>query len=169
MKIEDVKTINDIIAVSVTGEEDDDKLLLERTVAFLARLPAQSRECQSLTDGFINTLWSSLAHPAHDSITKETRYRTADGSNNNILRPSLGSANTAYTRTVPAIVFQGPNFPDAETVFDNVMSRGDGSSFAEHPNKLSSQMFYLALVITHDIFQTVSDESRILHGSYWKY
>ncbi|KAI9166397.1 fatty acid oxygenase [Paramyrothecium foliicola] len=166
MKPEDYKTINDILAASVTGEEDDDSLLLERTVSFLARLPTQSRESQMLTDGFINTLWTSLVHPPLGSISNNDRYRTADGSNNNILNPSLGAANTPYAHTVSPLVFQGPNFPDAGLIFDSIMTRADGS-FKEDPNKLSSQLFYLAIIITHDVFQTNHHDSNInLASSY---
>ncbi|KAH7303488.1 linoleate diol synthase [Stachybotrys elegans] len=167
MKLEDYKTINDMMNVAMNGEEDDDTLLLERTIAFLARLPSQSQEGQALTDGFVNTLWGSLVHPPNGSLGDVARYRTADGSNNNLSRPLLGAANTSYCRTIPSRVFQGPNFPDPELVFDSIMNRGDGTSSKEHPNKLSSQLFYLAIIITHDVFQTDHrDANKNLTSSY---
>ncbi|KAI0007940.1 linoleate diol synthase precursor [Xylariaceae sp. FL0662B] len=154
LSIEDYKTLNDIVKASMTGEEDDNELLLERTVTLLAKLPPHSREGKQATNAFVNTLWGSLEHPPPQTLGKDTRYREADGSYNNLVTPMLGAANTCYARTTSAKVFQNPDLPDAELVFDSIMTRGDGSFFREHPNKLSSMMFYLAIIITHDVFQT---------------
>jgi hypothetical protein len=38
------------------------------------------------------------------------------------------------------------------------MARGD--KFEPHPNKISSMLFYLATIIIHDIFRTVSLTAR---------
>ncbi|OTB07391.1 hypothetical protein M426DRAFT_71767 [Hypoxylon sp. CI-4A] len=154
LSVDDYKTLKDVLDATLSGEEDDNKLLQERIVNLLAKLPPSSREGKQATDTFVNTLWDALEHPPAQIAVKEARYREADGSNNNLDAPSMGAANTRYARTTPAMVFQNPNLPDPGFIFDSIMNRGDGSSFREHPNKISSMLFYLATIITHDIFQT---------------
>ncbi|OTA95381.1 hypothetical protein M434DRAFT_20259 [Hypoxylon sp. CO27-5] len=166
LDIEDYKTLKDVLGATVSGEEDDDTLLQERIVTLLAKLPAHSRQGRQATDAFINTLWDSLEHPPAQLRAGDTRYREADGSNNNLNVPSMGAANTRYARTTPAMFFQGPNLPDPGLIFDTIMNR-DASSFPEHPNRVSSMLFYLATIITHDIFQTdPKDENVNLTSSY---
>ncbi|KAI1768174.1 linoleate diol synthase precursor [Hypoxylon sp. FL1150] len=165
--IEDYKTLKDILEVAVTGQEDDDELLLERTVTLLAKLPPHSREGKQATDAFVNSLWGALDHPPAQLRSHGSCYREADGSYNNLDDPTMGAANTCYARTTPAKVFQGPNYPDPGLIFDSIMDRGDGTSFREHPNKVSSMLFYLATIITHDLFQTDSrDPNNNLTSSY---
>jgi linoleate 8R-lipoxygenase/9,12-octadecadienoate 8-hydroperoxide 8R-isomerase len=48
--------------------------------------------------------------------------------------------------------------PDPGVIFDSLMARGD--KFEPHPNKISSMLFYLATIIIHDIFRTVSFIAR---------
>ncbi|KAI1101502.1 linoleate diol synthase precursor [Jackrogersella minutella] len=165
--LDDYKTMKDVLNSAITGEEDDDTLLQERTVTLLAKLPPHSKEGKQATDAFINTLWDSLEHPPAQLRGKDARYREANGSYNNLDFPTMGAANTQYARTTPALFFQGPDLPDAGLIFDSLMSRGDGKSFREHPNRISSMMFYLATIITHDIFQTdPRDEHTNLTSSY---
>ncbi|KAI6089298.1 linoleate diol synthase precursor [Hypoxylon rubiginosum] len=165
--IEDYKTLKDILEVSVTGQEDDNELLLERTVTLLSKLPPHSREGRQATDAFVNSLWEALDHPPAQLRNQGACYREADGSYNNLDDPTMGAANTCYARTTPAKVFQGPNFPDPGLIFDSIMNRGGGTSFREHPNKVSSMLFYLATIITHDLFQTDSRDINVnLSSSY---
>ncbi|KAI1853021.1 hypothetical protein JX265_012777 [Neoarthrinium moseri] len=164
---EDYKTLNDLVQVSVSGEEDDSELFLERLVTLLAKLPPHSRVGKQLTDGFVNNLWDALEHPPPRTLDRDYRYRQADGSFNNPQVPLMGAANTPYTRTVSSVIFQSPDLPDPGLVFDSLMARGDGSSFKEHPNKISSMLFYLAAIITHDCFQTdVKDHNVNSTSSY---
>ncbi|KAI1417225.1 linoleate diol synthase precursor [Hypoxylon sp. FL1857] len=166
LSIEDYKTLKDVLNATISGEEDDDTFLQERIVTLLAKLPDHSREGKQATDAFINTLWDSLEHPPAQLRAKDARYREPDGSYNNLDVPSMGAANTRYARTTPAMVFQGPNLPDPGLIFDSIMNR-DGKSFREHPNKISSMLFYLATIITHDIFQTdPRDENVNITSSY---
>ncbi|KAI2466477.1 linoleate diol synthase precursor [Annulohypoxylon bovei var. microspora] len=167
LNVEDYKTLKDVLDSTITGEEDDDTFLQERIVTLLAKLPPHSREGKQATDTFINTLWDSLEHPPAQLRSKESRYREPDGSRNNVDVPAMGAANTRYARTTPAMIFQGPNLPDPGLLFDSLMNRGNGESFQEHPNKISSMLFYLATIITHDIFQTDSRDQDInLTSSY---
>ncbi|KAI5867841.1 linoleate diol synthase precursor [Durotheca rogersii] len=167
LKIDDFDTLKDVLEASISGEEDDNELLLERIVTFLARLPPRSRQGRRFTEAFINQLWDVLEHPPPQLRSEATRYRSADGSYNNPTDPSMGAANTRYARTVTARTFQLPDLPDPALIFDSLMDRGDGSSFREHPNKISSMLFYLATIITHDIFQTDSKDPNFnLTSSY---
>ncbi|KAI1392148.1 linoleate diol synthase precursor [Hypoxylon trugodes] len=165
--IDDYKTLKDVLDATVSGEQDDDTLLQERIVTLLAKLPPNSREGREATDAFINNLWDALEHPPAQLKTEKSRYREADGSYNNLNNPSMGASNTRYARTTPAKVFQGPNLPDAGLIFDSLMDRGDGTKFREHPNKISSMLFYVATIITHDIMQTDTRDQNIdLTSSY---
>lgn len=92
--------------------------------------------------------------PADSIAISSSSFREPDGSNNNIHNKTLGAANTPYARSTKPLVFQNPNPPDPSTIFDTLMVR-DPAKFRPHPNKISSMLFYLATIITHDIFQTV--------------
>ncbi|KAI0112924.1 linoleate diol synthase precursor [Daldinia grandis] len=164
--VEDYKTLKDVLDATVSGEEDDNELLQERIVTLLAKLPPNSREGKQATDAFVNTLWNSLEHPPARISARDACYRTANGSYNNLENPAMGAANTRYTRTTPAKVFQGPDLPDPGLIYDSIMAR-DRASFHEHPNKISSVLFYLATIITHDVFQTDSRDANVnLTSSY---
>lgn len=165
--IEDYKTLKDILDVTVTGQDDDNEMLLERTVTMLSKLPPHSREGRQATDAFVNALWEALDHPPTQLRSNDSCYREANGSYNNLDDHTTGAANTRYARTTPARVFQGPDLPDPGLIFDSIMNRGDGASFREHPNKVSSMLFYLATIITHDLFQTDSRDASVnLTSSY---
>ncbi|KAI8966389.1 linoleate diol synthase precursor [Daldinia sp. FL1419] len=164
--IEDYATLKDVLEATVSGEEDDNKLMQERLVTLLAKLPPNSREGREATDAFVNTLWNALDHPPAKITIGGACYREANGAYNNLEIPSMGAANTRYSRTTPAKVFQGPNLPDPGLIYDSIMAR-DRASFREHPNKISSMLFYLATIITHDIFQTDSRDANVnLTSSY---
>ncbi|KAI3396982.1 hypothetical protein diail_11382 [Diaporthe ilicicola] len=161
----DYGTLLQFLNASVTGINDDDHHLLERLVQLLAKLPPHSKQMKGLSNGFINQLWTTLDHPPVSSLGSQYRYRRADGSYNNIHAPQLGAANTPYARSVRPTVFQNPDFPDPEVVFERLMARGD--KFEAHPQGISSMLFYLATIIIHDIFQTSpADYSINLASSY---
>jgi hypothetical protein len=151
---EDADTLADFLNAAVKGETDDNDLLLERLIQLLAKLPPTSIEGKKLESGFIHQLWTALDHPPVSSLGTQYKFREPDGRNNNILFPELGAAKTPYARTTPPMLYQNPNLPDAEVIFDTLMARGD--SWNPHPNRISSILFYLATIIIHDIFQTVS-------------
>ena len=149
----DYQTLLTFLNAACTGVVDDNELLLENLVQLLSKLPSSSKEGKQLTDGLLTQLWSALDHPPCTSLGPDFKYRSADGSGNNVNHPGLGAANTAYARTVPPMTFQNPNQPDPSAIFDSLMARGD--KFEPHPQGISSMLFYLATIIIHDIFQTV--------------
>lgn len=150
----DVETLLTLFYSEVKGRQDDNKFVLEGLVKVLSKLDDGSKISLQLTNGFIDNLWSSLLHPPTTSLGKEFRYRAADGSNNNIREPKLGAAYTPYARSAKPLVLQNIALPDPGDIFDSLMDRGD--KFEEHPNKISSMLFYFATIIIHDIFRTVS-------------
>lgn len=162
---EDYTTLVQFLNASVTGINDDNKLLLERLVQLLAKLPPQSGQLKALSDGFINQLWTTLDHPPVCLLESKHQYRSADGSYNSIRCPQLGAANTPYARSVKPTVFRRPGLPEPHVIFDRLMARGD--KFEPHPQGISSMLFYLATIIIHDIFQTSHADWNInLASSY---
>jgi linoleate 8R-lipoxygenase/9,12-octadecadienoate 8-hydroperoxide 8R-isomerase len=152
--LDDLKTLLDLFSSEIKGYQDDDKFILERLVKLLSKLGPDSKLSNSLTGGFINNLWAALPHPPLSSLGKKYQYRDANGANNNIRIPDLGAANSPYARSAKPTILQNIALPDPGVIFDSLMDRGD--KFEPHPNKISSMLFYLATIIIHDIFKTVS-------------
>ena len=89
----------------------------------------------------------------------------ANGSNNNIKYPHLGEAGSAYAQTVEPQTLQPGALPDPAVIFEAIYKRGDTPK--EHPNKISSMLFYLASLIIHDVFHTdEKDYRRVKTSSY---
>lgn len=151
----DVKTLLQSFYDQTQGVQDDNTLLLERLVQLLSKLPPDSKIGKDLTDGFVNQLWTALPHPPVVTLGTRYKYRDANGANNNISAPDLGKAETPYARSSKPQILQNIALPDPGSIFDTLMVRGD--DFEEHPNKISSMLFYLASIIIHDLFRTVSE------------
>ncbi|KAB2578530.1 Cytochrome P450 [Lasiodiplodia theobromae] len=150
--IADAKTLKDVLQNKAKKELLDDKTyLMERVIQLVADLPGNSALRVDLTNAFVDELWDCLQHPPVSYLGDQFTYRQADGSYNNIMYPHLGAANTPYARSVqPKTVLPGA-LPDPGLVFDAVFAREE---FKEHPNKVSSILFYWASLIIHDLFQT---------------
>jgi hypothetical protein len=161
LDLRDYETLMCFLNADINGVNDDNNLLLERLIALLSKLPPTSVHGKQLTDAFVGKLWDGLSHPPLMSVGNEYRYRAADGRHNSIYLPGLGAARTPYARAVQPLVYQRPDQPDPGLIFDLLMDRGD--IFEPHPNGISSMLFYLGSIITHDVFQTVcADESFAL-------
>jgi hypothetical protein len=150
----DVETLIQVTKESFTGVDDDNKFLLEHVVQLASKLPPSSKNGAALSSAFINQLWNVLPHPPTTSLGAQYRYRTADGSYNNIYMPDLGKADTPYARTTKPELIQNVALPDPGTLFDELMAR-PADKFEPHPNGISSMLFYLASIIIHDLFRTV--------------
>ena len=147
------------------GLTDDRKYLLEYIVQVAASLPSDSPTLKKLTDEFIKLLWDNLNHPPLTYLGDEWRFRCADGSNNNRMYPELGKSGSPYARTVPPKIELPPTLPDAGLLFDELMARGPEAR--EHPNQISSMLFYMATIIIHDIFRTNDrDWNKVDNSSY---
>lgn len=110
----------------------------------------------------VKPLWNDLQHPPLSYVGDEYRYRKSDGSNNNIMYPHLGAAGSSYARTVTPQTLTPAVRPDAGLLFDVIFKRDQP---VKHPAQISSVLFYLASIITHDIFRTDEDDRNKLKNS----
>ncbi|KAF2478296.1 prostaglandin G/H synthase 2/cyclooxygenase 2, pgh2/cox2 [Lindgomyces ingoldianus] len=164
-----LSTVQTLYEVTKTKGQpiDDKKMTMEKLIGITASLPSTSKTRLKLTDTVIDTLWDSLQHPPLSYMGDEFQYRTADGSNNNVLNPNLGKAGTAYAKTCKSEKKQHAVRPDPGMLFDMLMARPEGE-FKKNPAGVSSMLFYHATIIIHDIFRTnrvdpnISDASSYL-------
>ncbi|KAF2727140.1 hypothetical protein EJ04DRAFT_539107 [Polyplosphaeria fusca] len=163
--VENTETLLKIQRQKLSGEPMDDKTyLMEALINVAADLPDGSKLREKVTGGFLTQLWNDLDHPPQSYLGAKFQYRSADGSNNSFVNPSLGAAGTPYARTTKPETIQTPALPDAGVVFDSVMTRKHAEL---HPNKISSVLFYLASIIIHDLFRTDHrDPSISMTSSY---
>jgi hypothetical protein len=153
--LSEIKTLGELFLDKAKGSQNDNTLILEHLVQALQSLPSDSKFANDMTNGFINDLWDALPHPPATSLGEKYKYRQADGGNNNIDNPDLGRAHTAYARSARPSALQNIGLPDPADIFDSVMARPK-DHFVPHPNSISSMLFYLASIIIHDCFRTVS-------------
>ncbi|RMZ75993.1 hypothetical protein DV738_g5153, partial [Chaetothyriales sp. CBS 135597] len=147
------------------GYVDDRKYQMEKIIQLAASLPEGNGALNQLTGRFIKLLWNSLEHPPLSYQGNEFRYRMADGSNNNVMYPHLGKAGSYYARTIAPQTLQLGVLPDPGLVFDSIFAAR--KERREHPNRISSMLFYLASIIIHDCFHTDErDSSRVKTSSY---
>ena len=161
----DLRTLVDAAKAALTGDPIDDKTyLMERVLKLASELPANSKAGSVLDNKLVQQLYDSLQHPPTAQLGDEHRYRSADGSFNNIMAPRLGAANSHYARSVRPQFMQPADLPDPTDLFDNLMAR---TVFKPHPNKISSMLFYLASIIIHDLFRTDRwDHTKTKTSSY---
>ncbi|PON19963.1 linoleate diol synthase [Trichoderma gamsii] len=136
---------------------------MERVIQLAASLPDGSDIQTKLTGTLVKELWDSLQHPPLSYLGDEYEYRTADGSNNNPLYPKLGMAGTPYVKSVTPLT-PGRPYPDPGEVFDKLLARQGPPK--EHPNKISSMLFYMATIIIHDLFRTGDDTKKDPNPNY---
>ncbi|KAF2866163.1 hypothetical protein BDV95DRAFT_612030 [Massariosphaeria phaeospora] len=163
--ITDVKTLIEIHKHKMSGALTNDKTyLMEGLIRTASKLPDGSKNRDTLTNQFLEQLWTDLPHPPQSYLGTKYQYRSADGSFNSLLHPQLGAAGTPYARTVKPALMQTPALPDPGVVFDSVMTRKHAEL---HPNRISSMLFYLASIIIHDCFRTDhKDYAKSLTSSY---
>ncbi|KAG8162580.1 hypothetical protein KVR01_008345 [Diaporthe batatas] len=151
----DFKTLLDLVKSKLHGTEplDDKTMLMERIIQIVAGLPTRSRTRVLLTNQFIGELWDSLEHPVLNYVGEKSMYRSADGSNNNPLWPSMGAAGTTYARSVRPTIMPPGALPDPGLIYDSVMRRSS-KGYRKHPNNVSSILWYWATIIIHDLFWT---------------
>ncbi|PKK42132.1 hypothetical protein CI102_14625 [Trichoderma harzianum] len=158
-----LSSIKDVITAG--GQINDRKYLVENIIQVAASLPNTSILRGDLNAAFIGTLWRNLQHPPMSYLGDEFRYRTADGSNNNITYPKLGAAGSHYARSVAPQRPKPLNLPDPSVIFDSLMARK--KPMKEHPTKVSSSLFHFATLIIHDLFRTDEiDSTRLKNSSY---
>ncbi|CEJ62348.1 Putative Psi-producing oxygenase A [Penicillium brasilianum] len=163
--LKDVKTLAEVAKAAITGDPTNDReYIMEGVIQLAAGLPSTSKNGKDLTNTFLSTLWNDLQHPPTSYLGRDSAYRKADGSGNNPFWPNIGAAGTPYARSVRPQTMQPGALPEPETLFDSLLARKE---FKEHPNKISSVLFYLASIIIHDLFQTdPRDQTVSLTSSY---
>ncbi|KAI8089624.1 heme peroxidase [Halteromyces radiatus] len=93
-------------------------------------------------------------------------FRSADGSCNSINFPNVGKAGNNYVRTVNSKSPANENLPPPSVVFERLLKRPEGQ-FTPHKSGVNMLLFYLAILITHDLFYTDGkDPKRNLTSSY---
>ncbi|PYI22509.1 heme peroxidase [Aspergillus japonicus CBS 114.51] len=163
--LDNIKAILEIVKDTATGEPLNDRhYIMERVIQLASGLPSTSRNAKALTNTFLKQLWNDLEHPPISYLGSDHVYRQADGSGNNFLWPHIGAAGSHYARSVRPTTVQSPSLPEPETLFASLLERKD---YKEHPNKISSILFYLASIIIHDLFQTDRNDYTVsLTSSY---
>ncbi|PVI04137.1 heme peroxidase [Periconia macrospinosa] len=141
---------------------DDRNYLTERLIQITSSLPKDSTIAEASTGFMVKSLYDKLEHPPLSTLGDPYKYRTPDGSNNNVLFPNLGKAGSFYCRTVRP-VHVPKSLPDPGLLFDALLARE--SPPPPHPNKISSLFFALATVIIHDIFRTSHDDTDVARTS----
>ncbi|KAH8668546.1 heme peroxidase [Xylariales sp. PMI_506] len=163
---EDLDAIKQLASTLLTqGLTDDREYLLENTIKWAASYGKGSPAAGILTDAMLANLWDNLKHPPLSYMGDKWRYRTADGSHNNILYPDLGKAGSYYARSVVPTRSPPAALPDPGDIFDSLFARrGIGK---EHPAKFSSLAISLATIIIHDIFRTDDiNPNKVASSSY---
>ena len=157
---------------------NDRKYYMERLIQAAATLPPEDILSQNITSTFLTQLWDDLQHPPPMLLSDDFNYRQPDGSKNNYALPHIGAAGMPYARTVTPKTLKAGAMPDPGVLFDTVMARKNPKG-EDHPNKISSMLFYLASIIIHDAFKTSHDDYNLsntssyldlapLYGSDWK-
>ncbi|KAI7311033.1 linoleate diol synthase [Hortaea werneckii] len=153
LDLKDYRTLGQGLTTIASGEPLDDKeLLLEHGVSMLQSLPPNSGLAKQFSDQFITMLYQDLPHPPATLAGPTVRYRRHDGGNNNPWLPEMGKAGTPYSRSVPPLKPKGPNLPDPELVFEQLLKRN--GPFREHPSGLNRLFFSFATIVIHECFQT---------------
>jgi len=147
------------------AQADLSRQLLENTVKWASSYPAGSPTAGLLTNAMLGNLWDNLKHPPLSYMGDAWRYRTADGSHNNILYPELGKAGSYYARSVVPQRSPPAALPDPGDIFDALFARKGLAK--EHPAKFSSIAISTATIIIHDIFRTDDvDPNKVASSSY---
>lgn len=124
----------------------------------LQTLPPNSGLGSMVADRFIEMLYNDLPHPVATLAGPQSRYRRHDGGGNNPWNPEMGKAGSPYSRSVPPSKPKGPNLPDPELVYEQLMKRK--GPFREHPSGLNRMFFSFATIVIHECFQTSREKDQ---------
>jgi hypothetical protein len=164
-------TITDAItlceyATNITlGNPIDDSLLeMEKIIAMLYSLPSNSEFGALMTKIFVGSFWKQIPHPPV-SFQNQAGYqwRSADGSSNNLAFPDIGKSGQKYIQHCLSKQPRSNVLPDPGLIFDELLRRcpGKNGEFKASESHISSNLFYLATLITHDLFNTDETDRSI--------
>ena len=142
----------------ILGNPIDDSLSqMEKIIVMLYTLPSDSHFATSMNRIFLGTVWKLVSHPPA-SFQNQVGYqwRSADGSGNNLVFPEVGKAGQKFIQECIPKRRCAVTLPDPGVVFDEVLRRcaDNNGVFKGSESNISSNLFYLATLITHDIFNT---------------
>ncbi len=136
---------------------DDRDSEIEKVIVMLYTLPSNSQFGALMSKIFIGLLWNQLPHPPA-SFQNQAGYqwRSADGSNNNLALPNIGKSGQKYIQDCLSKRPRSDNLPDPGLIFEELLKRcpGKDGRFKASESHVSSNLFYLATLITHDLFDT---------------
>lgn len=136
---------------------DDRTLLLETTITMLYTLPKDSQFGASMTKILVGLLWNQLPHPpVNFQNLAGYQWRSVDGSNNNLALPNIGKAREKYIQVCLSKRPRSSHLPDPGLIFDELLKRSPGPDgrFRASESSISSNLFYLATLISNDLFDT---------------
>ncbi|CAG8531128.1 22330_t:CDS:2 [Dentiscutata erythropus] len=148
----EIKVIHELVNTALHQDPiDDSKYMMEDLIEIMTKRYSKDPELVNLLERFLVTqLWNDITKPP--TMLAGYSYRSSDGSDYSRLRlySQIGKAGSQYARTVP---MQKPfsKLPDASQIFDSVMRR---DKFIPHGSGISATLFYLAIIITHDLFNS---------------
>ncbi|CAG8496039.1 13286_t:CDS:2 [Ambispora leptoticha] len=164
-QVDELGVIWDLIMQIIFGKPmDDSKFLMERLIQLMATKNSTDPEFVHFLERILITqLWTDITKPP--TMLANYSYRSDDGSHYSRLERfiQLGKAGSHYSRFAP-IKTPLSKLPDATQIFDNLMKR-DENVFKEHPSGISATLFYLAIIITHDLFNSDHGDPTINKNS----
>ncbi|KAL4791504.1 heme peroxidase [Aspergillus venezuelensis] len=160
----DLRTLRELSQAGLNGGLiDDRKYIVENVIQAASSLPNTSGLRTRITDTFIASLWNNVQHPPMSYLGDESWYRRADGSCNNIIYPHLGASGSQYARLVTPKHPRSVALPDPGLIFDTLLAREGPAK--QHPTSISSNLFYFATIIQHDIYLTDETNPTCLKSS----
>ncbi|KAG8900205.1 hypothetical protein FRC00_013926, partial [Tulasnella sp. 408] len=133
LSLQNAAALVNALSANLTGGLDDRKML-------------------TLSDKVITLLYNDLPHPPAALVGSKYRFRSADGSGNNIYKPDMGKAGSHYARSVQGRhPLPQTELPSASLIFDALLKR---ETHVEHPSGLSSHFFAFANLVIHSLFHT---------------
>ncbi len=169
--VPDAITLCDFATNLAIGNPIDDRALeLEKIMVMLYNLPSDSQFGALMSKMFIGLLWNQLPHPLVNFQNQAGyQWRSADGSNNNLTLPNIGKSGEKYIQDCLSQRPQADLLPNPALIFDELLKRrlGTNGEFKASEFGISSNFFYFATLITHDLFNTDgTDKSINLTTSY---
>lgn len=161
-RAEDAQSLSTYLAQMKADDGVDDRMMRqEKLMSWLFKLPLKpkSKVGSTIEQGVVHSLWDTLPHPDPGwTQFSGPQYRSADGEGNNVQEPHVGWAGEAYIRNVVSRRNQehGRDLPDPEDIFEKLFRRRTDAEggFRKHPCGVSANMFYMATLVTHDLFNT---------------
>lgn len=162
---EDAQSLATYLAQMKTGDGVDDRMMRqEKLMSWLFKLPLEAKSAvgNTLEQRVVQSLWDTLSYPdAGWTQFSGPQYRRADGEGNNVQEQQVDRAGEAYIRNVVSRsrgLEHGKDIPGPEDSFEKLFRRQTEveGGFRKHPCGISANMFYMATLVTHDLFNTIS-------------